>query len=73
MTNVFRLEALFASNLQPSMSPDADEIDAAIDASLRDHGGERGCTEAMAVEYGEHPEAAPDRMRWVLSVIPAEG
>lgn len=67
MTLASRAEALFISNLQPSEHPTADQLAAAIRASLRAHGGSRGCAGAFAAEYIEHPETARDRMRWALA------
>jgi hypothetical protein len=31
--------------------------------------GVRGCAGRMAQEFGDHPEAAVDRMRWVRQVV----
>jgi hypothetical protein len=31
--------------------------------------GTDGCTGRMAQEFGDHPEAATDRMRWVRSLL----
>jgi hypothetical protein len=30
--------------------------------------GARGCAEAMAQEFGDHPDAAAERMRWARSL-----
>jgi hypothetical protein len=60
-----RAEALFISDLQPSQHPSAAEVAAAIDAAIR-HWGSIGCAAAAAAEYGEHPDTAPNRMRWAL-------
>ena len=56
-------EALFASPLQPSDSVTAEAVLDAIGSTVR-RLGPAGCTSRMAEEYGEHPEAAIDRMRW---------
>jgi hypothetical protein len=32
--------------------------------------GARGCAERMAQEFGDHPEAAPQRMRWARQLAP---
>ncbi len=56
-------EALFASALQPSDTPTADVIAQAI-GFTRQRYGARGCAEAMAQEFGDHPDAAAERMRW---------
>ena len=49
-------EALFASALQRSAAPAAESVTAAIS---------RGCVSRMAQEFGDHPQAAAERMRWV--------
>ena len=58
-----RCEALFASALQPSDTPDAGMIAAAIRSAVHRF-GRRGCTELMAQEFGDYPDAAARRMRW---------
>jgi hypothetical protein len=57
-------EAVFASALQPSDSPTADVVAEAICSALRQF-GVRGCAGRMAQEFGDHPDAAAGRMRWV--------
>jgi hypothetical protein len=61
-------EALFASTLQPSEHPTAEQVTAAVRDSLRRHGGEQGCVSICAAEYGDHPDTAPERMRWALAL-----
>jgi hypothetical protein len=63
-----RYEALFASGLQRSDAPTADAMTAAINAAVRQL-GVRGCLSRMAQEFGDHPESAAERMRWVRSVL----
>jgi len=58
-----RCEALFASWLQPSDPPTAGMIAAAIRSAVQRF-GPQGCTERMAQEFGDHPDAAAWRMRW---------
>jgi hypothetical protein len=58
-----RREALFASGLQPSDAPTADVVAGAITSAMR-RLGPRGCAAQMAQEFGDHPEAASERMRW---------
>jgi hypothetical protein len=58
-----RCPALFASALQPSDTLDAGMIAAAINSALH-RLGPRGCTELMAQEFGDHPDAAARRTRW---------
>jgi hypothetical protein len=57
-------EALFASGLQPSDAPTADMITQAITRTLQRF-GTGGCAGRMAQEFGDHPDAAAERMRWV--------
>ena len=60
--------ALFASSLQRSDVPGADVVAAAIGATLRQF-GTRGCVGRMAQEFGDHPDAAAERMRWARSLL----
>jgi hypothetical protein len=57
-------EALFASGLQSSDAPTAVTVAEAITVAIRQF-GVRGCVARMAQEFGDHPEAAAERMRWV--------
>ena len=57
-------EALFASALQQSAAPAAESVAAAISRAVRRF-GTRGCVSRMAQEFGDHPQAAAERMRWV--------
>ena len=61
-------EALFASALQRSDAPTADVAAEAIARTVRQF-GVRGCASRMAQEFGDHPEAAAERMRWVRQLI----
>jgi hypothetical protein len=78
--NDARCEALFASGLQRSDAPTAEMVAEAIGRTVRQL-GIRGCASRMAQEFGDHPEAAAERMRWVrqlaselhLSASPAAG
>jgi hypothetical protein len=63
-----RAEALFVSDLQPSDRPTPAQVARAIRIALLSRGGAQGCAAVMAAEYGEHPEAAAIRMRWVLGL-----
>ena len=63
-----RCEALFASGLQRSDTPAAEAVAEAISRTVRQF-GIRGCTSRMAQEFGDHPEAAAERMRWVRSLL----
>jgi len=59
-------EALFASALQRSAAPAAGSVAAAISRAVRRF-GIRGCVSRMAQEFGDHPQAAAERMRWGCS------
>ena len=48
--------------------PNAQQVTAAVRDSLRRHGGQHGCLSLCATEYGEHPDTAPARMRWALTL-----
>lgn len=68
-----RCEALFASGLQRSDAPTAETVAAVISRTVRQL-GIGGCASRMAQEFGDHPEAARDRMRWarrLVSEVPA--
>jgi hypothetical protein len=64
-----RCQALFASALQPSDTPDVGMIAAAISSAVQRF-GPRGCTEPMAQAFGDHPDAAARRMRWAAGSQP---
>jgi hypothetical protein len=56
--------ALFASPLQPSDTPTAEAVAQAIASTVR-RLSTAGCTGRVAEEFGNHPEEAADRMRWI--------
>ncbi len=60
--------ALFASGLQQSDAPTGDAIAEAVRRTVRQF-GVRGCEGRMAQEFGDHPETAVDRMRWVRRLV----
>ena len=64
-----RCAALFASALQPSHTPTVVMIATAIRSAVQRFGA-RGCAERMAQEFSDHPEAAPQRMRWARQLAP---
>jgi hypothetical protein len=64
-TEVVRAEALFASTLQSSESPTADQVRRAVSATLRRFGA-NGCVALLAEEFGQHPDTAAARMTWAL-------
>ena len=62
--NQARCEALFASGLQRSDNLTGSAITEVISRTVRQL-GISGCISRMAQEFGDHPEAAAERMRWV--------
>ncbi len=60
-------DALFVSALQRSDSPSTGQVRKAVAGALRAHGGV-GCAQRVAREFGDHPETAVARMRWVRAV-----
>ena len=59
-----RHAALFASGIRRSDAPTAEMAAEAITATVR-RLGIHGCVRRMAQEFGDHPEAAAERMRWI--------
>ena len=57
-------QALFASGLQRSDAPTAEMVAEAVQRSVRQF-GIRGCVSRMAQEFGDHPDAAAERMRCI--------
>ena len=66
--NGARCQALFCSALQPSDAPTAAMVAAAISRAVAQF-GIGGCAGRMAQEFGDHPDAAATRMRWVRQLI----
>ena len=66
--NRARCQALFSSALQPSDTPTADMVAAAISRAVAQF-GIGGCADRMAQEFGDHPDVAAARMRWVRHLI----
>ena len=62
--------ALFASPLQRGDDPSRSNIRHAIAAAL-DGFGALGCAGRVAQEFGDHPETAAVRMRWVRATVAA--
>jgi hypothetical protein len=60
--------ALFASALQRSDVLTSDAIADAVSRTVRRF-GVCGCVELMAQEFGDHPERATDRMRWIRQLV----
>jgi hypothetical protein len=63
-----RAEALFAGDLQPSEHPPPDLVRRWVTHMLRRYGS-LWCAARMAQEFGDHPEAAADRMSWALRMV----
>ncbi len=66
--NNARCAALFASELRRSDAPTADELTNWVSGAVRRF-GVAGCVSRMAQEFGDHPEAAASRMRWIRQLI----
>jgi hypothetical protein len=67
-TSDSRCEALFASALQRSDAVSVESIKDAISRTLGQL-GEAGCASQMAQEFGDHPEAACERMQWARQLV----
>jgi hypothetical protein len=68
--NNARCAALFASGLRRSDATAADELTNWVSDAVRRF-GVAGCVSRMAQEFGDHPEAAARRMRWIRQLINA--
>ena len=66
--NAARCEALFASPLQRSDRPNPADVRLAITGAIRSLGNS-GCAARVAQEFGDHPEAAVERMRWARQQV----
>jgi len=62
-----RRAALFASGLRRSDAPTVAMAAEAITATVRRF-GVHGCVSRMAQEFGDHPDAATERMRWICQL-----
>jgi hypothetical protein len=65
--NDARCVALFASGLQRSDAPAA-ELAEVIGCTVR-RLGIAGCASRMAQEFGDHPDTAAARMRWIRQLV----
>jgi hypothetical protein len=63
-----RCAALFASRLQRSDVLTSDAVADAVSRAVQQF-GVRGCIGLMAQEFGDHPETAMDRMRWIRQLM----
>ena len=61
-------DALFASPVQPSDGPTAETVAEAIGSTVR-RLGTAGCSSRTAEEFGDHPDQAAERMRWVRELV----
>jgi hypothetical protein len=66
--NETQCAALFASGLQRSDVLTSDAVADAVSRTVRQF-GVRGCIGLMAQEFGDHPETAMDRMRWIRQLV----
>ena len=67
-TGASRTDALFASALQRSDEPSPRQVRQAIAGAVAAYGG-LGCAARVAQAFGEHPETAVTRMRWVRTMV----
>lgn len=67
-SSALRADALFASALQCSDELNGSQIRRAVTVALIAYGG-AGCAGRVAQEFGDHPEAAADRMRWARAMV----
>src|SRR2546425_1134018 len=68
MLDEVRAEALFASDLQPSQQPAADQVRRSVLGTLHRH-GRKWCAARMAEEFGADPETAAPRMAWAIALV----
>ena len=66
--NDVRSEVLFASALQMSWEPTAEQVRAELVRTVRSL-GVRGCAARMAQEFGDFPEVSVARMRWARRLV----
>jgi hypothetical protein len=63
-----RCAALFASGVQRSDVLTSDAVADAVSRAVQQL-GVGGCVGLMAQEFGDHPETATDRMRWIRQLV----
>ncbi|MBB2942942.1 hypothetical protein FB565_002655 [Actinoplanes lutulentus] len=61
-------EALFVSCLQPSERPSRETVEDAITTMILRYGSD-GCAAGVALEFGDHPDVAVQRMTWARSEL----
>jgi hypothetical protein len=64
------VEALFVSYVQPSDAPTSSLVHRAITEAIVRFGTD-GCAARVALEFGDHPDAAVDRMSWARRTVRA--
>ena len=64
------VEALFVSYVQPSDHPAAPLVHRAITETIVRFGTD-ACAALVAVEFGDHPDTAVDRMTWARETVRA--
>ena len=69
--NGVRRQVLSSAGLQPSDAPTAGMVVTAISRAVQQF-GIGGCAGRMAQDFGDHPDAAARRMRWVRQLIAQE-
>src|SRR5258706_13636366 len=70
--NVELYGTLFVYELQQSDNPTANTVAEAITRTMQRFGTD-GCAGQMAQEFGDHPDTACDRMRWVRQLAARAG
>ena len=64
--------ALFVCELQQSDNPTTTMVAEAVTRTMQRFGTD-GCVSQTAQEFGDHPDAACDRMRWVRQLAARAG
>jgi hypothetical protein len=64
------VEALFASDVQPSDAPTPEAVRHEITRTIVRFGTD-GCAARVATEFGDHPDTAVRRMTWVRDTVRA--
>jgi len=64
------VEALFVSYVQPSDAPTSSLVHQAITDAIVRYGTD-GCAARVAMEFGDHPEIAVNRMAWARRIVRA--
>jgi hypothetical protein len=67
-----QVEALFASDVQPSDAPTPEAVQHEITRTILRFGTD-GCSAKVAAEFGDHPDLAVLRMGWVRETLSRAG